>query len=136
MIGDNTERSSIEPSEDWSKMAYRPSPERILQKEVMRYLSSLGVFCWENKTQGTYDPSKRVYRTFTGLRGVSDVLGIVPDDGRILAIELKSKTGRVRPEQKAFLERIQKDGGVAGVCRSLKEVEVLLSFLFVRGDVE
>lgn len=95
---------------------YRPGPEKTLQNEVIRYLEALGVYCWAAKAI----PLKK--RKNSIKIGVSDVLGILPDDGRMLAIELKSKRGTVSPEQMVFLERVAKDGGVSGVARSLQDV--------------
>lgn len=107
-------------------MAYKPKPEKILQNIVLKYLHAHGVFCWAQKNGGTYDPVQGVFRRNTTMKGVPDILGVIPSDGRILAIELKSKTGRVSPEQRAFLDQIVKDGGVAGVARSIDEVKQIL----------
>lgn len=54
-------------------------------------------------------------------RGVSDILGILPD-GRFLAIEVKTRTGRVSEYQASFLYEITKNGGVAFVARSVEDV--------------
>ena len=43
-------------------------------------------------------------------------------DGRLLGVEVKAKTGRLRPEQAVFLERIRGAGGVAFVSRDLRDV--------------
>lgn len=51
---------------------------------------------------------------------MSDVIGIV--HGRFLAIEVKSPTGRVRPEQAAFLAEVARHGGLAFVARSCQDV--------------
>jgi hypothetical protein len=61
-------------------------------------------------------------RSFRGLRGVSDVLGVLPG-GRFLAIECKGPTGRPSPEQVEFIERVRAAGGVAFVARSLEDVK-------------
>lgn len=55
----------------------------------------------------------------TGLpKGFSDLFGFRPD-GKIFFIEVKNKTGRVRPEQEKFLERMRQNGALAGVARSV-----------------
>lgn len=57
----------------------------------------------------------------TGLpKGFSDLFGFRPD-GQIFFIEVKNKTGRVRPEQKKFLERMRQNGALAGVARSVED---------------
>jgi hypothetical protein len=38
-----------------------------------------------------------------------------------LSIEVKTPTGRIRPEQQAWLETVQAAGGIAGVARSVED---------------
>ena len=57
----------------------------------------------------------------TGLpKGFSDLFGF-RKDGQIFFIEVKNETGRVRPEQKQFLETMRSFGALAGVARSPEE---------------
>ena len=56
-----------------------------------------------------------------GFKGCPDVLGQLRD-GCLLGVEVKAKTGRLRPEQTIFLERIRGAGGVAFVARDLRDV--------------
>lgn len=57
----------------------------------------------------------------TGLpKGFSDLFG-VRSDGRAFFIEVKNKTGRVRPEQEKFIERMRASGALAGVARSVED---------------
>jgi hypothetical protein len=70
------------------------------------------------------DGSVRYIRANTQ-RGMSDIMGILKD-GRTLAIEVKSRTGRMRPGQEEFLQTIRQAGGVAGVCRSVDDAQKLL----------
>jgi hypothetical protein len=37
------------------------------------------------------------------------------------SIEVKTPTGRIRPEQQAWLETVQAAGGIAGVARSVED---------------
>jgi hypothetical protein len=37
------------------------------------------------------------------------------------SIEVKSATGRLRPEQRQWLEAVQAAGGIAGVARSVED---------------
>ena len=54
----------------------------------------------------------------TGLpKGFSDLFGF-RKDGQIFFIEVKNETGRVRPEQKQFLEMMRSFGALTGVVRS------------------
>ena len=43
-------------------------------------------------------------------------------DGRFLGCEVKGPTGKLRPEQSIFLERIRGAGGVAFLARDLRDV--------------
>ena len=43
------------------------------------------------------------------------------------SVEVKTPTGRIRPEQKQWLEAVQAAGGIAGVARSVADAEVLLA---------
>ena len=43
------------------------------------------------------------------------------------SIEVKTPTGRIRPEQQQWLNAVQAAGGIAGVARSVGEAMDLLS---------
>jgi hypothetical protein len=84
--------------------------------------------CWRQNS-GTFqernrDGSVRYIRANTA-KGMSDIMGVMKD-GRTLAIEVKSATGRMRPGQEEFLATIRQAGGVAGVCRSVEDAQALL----------
>jgi hypothetical protein len=69
-------------------------------------------------------------------KGSSDLIGwttrtITPEMiGQQVAvftsIEVKSPTGRVRPEQQQWIHAVQAAGGIAGVARSVEDAEQLL----------
>lgn len=48
-------------------------------------------------------------------------------DGRFLGCEVKSATGRLRPEQTLFLERINGAGGLGFVARNCRDVFTALA---------
>jgi len=84
--------------------------------------------CWRQNSgvfqERNRDGSIRRIRANTQ-RGMSDIMGVLKD-GRTLAIEVKSATGRMRPGQEEFLATIRQAGGVAGVCRSVEDAQALL----------
>jgi hypothetical protein len=53
-------------------------------------------------------------------RGAPDLIGQMTD-GRILCVEVKAPSGRLRPDQQAFLDVVRKQGGVAFVARSVDD---------------
>lgn len=69
--------------------------------------------------------------------GSSDRIGIHPvvitpdmvgkTIGQFLAVEVKTKTGDIRPEQHTFINNVRKAGGLAGVVRSTEDVITLLN---------
>ena len=63
----------------------------------------------------------------TGLpKGFSDLFGFRISDGRAFFIEVKSPTGRVRPEQQNFIERMRSNGALAGIARSVEEARKII----------
>lgn len=58
----------------------------------------------------------------TGLpKGFSDLFGYRKTDGRAVFVEVKNKKGRLRKEQKHFIDTMKKNGALAGVARSPEE---------------
>ena len=55
-------------------------------------------------------------------RGAPDLIGQLTD-GRILCVEVKAPSGRLRPDQEMFLATVKKQGGVAFVARSVDDVK-------------
>src|SRR4051812_31915703 len=70
----------------------RPDPKAAndLVSACLHLLALQGVRAWRNNTTGVYDPQRKRFRTFTGRKGISDILGIIPPTGRLLAVECKS----------------------------------------------
>lgn len=57
----------------------------------------------------------------TGLpKGHPDLYGFRPD-GKIFYIEVKNANGRVRPEQKQFIQTVKARGALAGIARSVED---------------
>jgi hypothetical protein len=105
--------------------------EKEIQNQILEYLYNRGVFCWRQNTVGVYDEKRGCYIRNNSryvIRGVSDILGVLPN-GRILAIEVKSRKGKVSPDQEAFLKNVLLKGGVAILARSLEDVIAELDYL-------
>ena len=95
-------------------------PEAAALVEVLKALNTHPAVAWvERMNSGAARIGSRFVRF--GFKGCPDVLGQLRD-GRLLGVEVKAKTGRLRPEQTIFLERIRGAGGVAFVARDLRDV--------------
>ena len=95
-------------------------PEAAALVEVLKALNTHPAVAWcERMNSGAARMDSRFVRF--GFKGCPDVLGQLKD-GRLLGVEVKAKTGRLRPEQTIFLERIRGAGGVAFVARDLRDV--------------
>lgn len=93
--------------------------EANILNEVMIALSQAGCLIWRNNTGVLKDKTGRPIR-FGLCRGSSDLIGVAKD-GRFLAVECKAATGRVSPEQTAFIAAVLRAGGRAGVARSVDD---------------
>ena len=122
------------PPEPKKRPKREPSTEPS-ESEILRAILAMlrrhpkVALCWRQNS-GTFqernrDGTTRYIRANTQ-RGMSDIMGALMD-GRTLAIEVKSRTGRMRPGQEEFLASIRAAGGVAGVCRSVEDAVALLA---------
>jgi hypothetical protein len=102
--------------------------ETVLVRACLDYLCLKGILAWRTNNTGVYDPTHKRFRAFRGLKGVSDILGIL-DGGRLLAIETKSATGRLSADQKWFLDEVARRGGLALVVWGVKELAEALDGL-------
>lgn len=98
--------------------------EKDIENFILNYLNSKNIFCWKNQSVGIFDPKRKIYRKSNNnfhINGVADILGVMPN-GKILAIEVKSRSGKLSQAQKTFLLNVKKQGGVAFVARSISKV--------------
>jgi hypothetical protein len=112
-----------------AKPSGEPSEAQILRAIMALLRHHPRVAQYWRQNSGTFqernrDGSVRYIRANTQ-KGMSDIMGVLKD-GRTLAIEVKSRTGRMRPGQEEFLQTIRSAGGVAGVCRSVDDAQRLL----------
>lgn len=100
--------------------------ETSLVHACLDLLRLRGVHAWRNNTTGIYDPTRKCFRSFGGLKGVSDILGLIAPRGRFLAVECKLPGRKQTPEQLMFEAMVRDAGGVALCVRSVHELETLL----------
>lgn len=87
--------------------------EKAVENKIKKWLKDKGY--WFFKVHGSiFQPS-----------GIPDILACI--DGKFVAIEVKrSKGGIVSPLQKAQIQKIKENGGIAGVASSMEEfLEIL-----------
>lgn len=58
--------------------------------------------------------------------GNGDYIGF-SSTGRFISLELKTETGKIRPEQEAFAEAVRRSGGIAGIVRDEESAFDVLS---------
>ena len=90
--------------------------ESNIVAECMVALSKAGCTVFRNNTGALPDRTGRIVRYGLAV-GSSDVIGWTPD-GRFLAVECKTDTGRATEPQDRFIAAVNRSGGRAGIARS------------------
>lgn len=97
--------------------------EKEIENSILDYLTLRGIFAFKIERTGIFDPRIGGFRA-KGRRwkkGVSDIVGIFQK--RPFAIEVKSKKGKLSPDQNNFIMEWRQNGGFAWVARSVEDVE-------------
>jgi hypothetical protein len=110
--------------------------EQQIQQHIRLACSTGATRLFRNNTGTLRDQHGRPVQ-FGLCKGSADLIGyrtitITPEMvGQQVAvfasIEVKTPTGRMRPEQRAWLETVQAAGGIAGVARSVEDAKALLA---------
>ena len=104
--------------------------EHQTQAAILRYLKVSPRVAWaERMNTGAVkipDPGGRDRFVRFGFPGCPDILGQLTD-GRLLAVEVKSPTGRATKAQAAFLALVATHGGVAVLARSADDLTPILA---------
>lgn len=103
-----------------------PDPkEAAILLSVLQALNFYPSVSWFRRmNSGAYavgEGKDRRYVRF-GFPGCPDILGMLKG-GKLLAIEVKTLTGRVSEAQAAFLETVSIHGGLAFVCRAVSDLQ-------------
>ena len=109
--------------------------EQSIQQEIRIACSNGNTRLFRNNTGTLKDANGRPVQ-FGLCKGSADLIGwkrvTVTEDmvgtqvAVFLSIEVKTATGRLRPEQQQWLDAVQAAGGIAGVARSVSDAETLL----------
>ena len=114
--------------------------ETTLQQQIRLALGTRpDARIFRNQVGSLPDPRSGRLVTFGLAKGSADLIGwrtitvTTAMVGSRLAIftsiEVKTPTGRIRPEQQAWLATVQGAGGIAGVARSVTDAQHMLSNL-------
>jgi len=112
--------------------------EQSIQQHIRLNCSKGLTRLFRNNVGRLPDPRSGRWVEFgVGGKGSADLIGwrtvtITPEMvGQQVAvftsIEVKTPTGRLRPEQQQWLDAVQAAGGIAGVARSVEDAEQLLA---------
>lgn len=96
------------------------TPEGKIQKEILDHLTKQRVFHWRQNNGAVYDKRLGMYRSHAGMKGVPDIICVI--DGKFVGIEVKTPRGKQSPDQVFFQKRLEANGGVYILARSLADV--------------
>ena len=110
--------------------------EQRIQQEIRIACGTGATRLWRNNTGTLRDQHGRPVQ-FGLARGSADLIGYrtitITSDmvgttvAVFLSIEVKTPTGRIRPEQRAWMETVQAAGGIAGVARSVEDAQRIVT---------
>ena len=93
--------------------------EKDIQNSIMRLLKKHGIYHWRNNT-GCMKVGNRIIRY--GKVGSSDIFCFF--EGKFIAIEVKSETGKLTEHQEEFLNKVNEQDHCLGfVARNKEEVK-------------
>lgn len=101
--------------------------EKEIQNAVCEYLQLKGYFFWRsnNVPAITRRGDKWMFRALPKYtpRGIPDIMLV--DDSKFYGIEIKKPGAKLRPEQKVFMENLQKNGANYFIITSIEEARAL-----------
>jgi hypothetical protein len=102
------------------------TPEGRIQAEIRLALGrEEDVTLWRISPSAPTAQGGRVIRTAP--EGIADLCGILAPTGRWFCLEVKTQSGRVRPEQVQWSQLVRSRGGYYAVVRSVDEAMAALA---------
>lgn len=99
-------------------MGFMSNNETTLMRKIQMEATRLGARLFRNNVGLFY--SRSGVPTRCGLcPGSADLIGWTAD-GRFLAVEIKTKSGRLSADQKRFLAAVNQNGGIAFAATSVR----------------
>lgn len=97
-------------------------PEKEVLRECLDFLKIHGILHWRQNS-GAFKTESGGFFNATGMKGVSDIIGCLPD-GKFLAVECKRGTGgMISQKQREFLAAVADNNGVAIVANGVEKLE-------------
>jgi hypothetical protein len=110
--------------------------ESDTQSLIRQQVGNGPVRLFRNNVGATKDASGRLIR-FGLAKGSADLIGwvsreVLPEDvgnkiAQFVSIEVKSKSGKPRPDQIAWKDAVNNAGGLAGIARSVEDAKEIIS---------
>jgi hypothetical protein len=96
----------------------KAKPEKEIQAEILKYLETTDLLFWRQNSGLLPIPTGRktklgkpVFRMVKlGTEGLPDIIAVLPPSGRFLGLEVKSETGKLRPAQQEFAQKLLASG--------------------------
>jgi len=108
--------------------AKQKAPERDVMDAVRQWARAHGITLYRNNT-GQYEAAPGRWVRFGLTTGSSDLIGYRTVNGtaQFCAIECKAAGKNATPEQQEFIDSVRRSGGIAGVVRSIEDMERLFN---------
>ncbi len=98
-------------------------PENDVKKACLEFLLAFGFLAWRQNTGAMKFKAQDGHDRFVrfGFKGLSDICCILPG-GRFLAVETKRQDNRASEAQKAFLQDVERMGGISVLAYSVDDL--------------
>lgn len=93
--------------------------EQKIQNEIILAINQRGHRLWRANAGKVQTKDNRIIKLLP--KGFPDTFGYRKSDGKFIAIEVKTESGRLRPEQKKFKAFAKTQNILYGVARSVEE---------------
>lgn len=100
-----------------------PESEMEIQRSILDWLKARGILSWRCALGGIRKGNGAKARN--PLKGFPDIAGVI-ERGRFFTIEVKTKSGRLSPEQKLWRDRLTERGVLYILAYSLDDVQSAL----------